>query len=224
MSGQMLPDSEWNRNVGTPSYPVSFIHEYAVGLLWDALHYDDEVRVRTMDGSMSGNLKDGTDRVIIPDAMQPIGGCIPDLALLDKDLRPVRVLEVVVTSAPTPDKMKKLEKLESRGVDVVLVPVRSEEELKGLVPSSSDTVKPKWAYRWNHKILEQNGITNIPRQQVIIRNQRQADSKIENLIEALTQCRPEFRKQLINLLQEMDGLESRYPLSPQNPKRFSDTS
>ena len=101
MSNPMLTEAEWSRNVGTQSFPVSFLHEYAVGLLWDALQGKDAVIVKTMDGNMSRNLKEGVARVVIPDAMQPIGGVVPDLALLDKDLHPVRIIEVVVTSPPT---------------------------------------------------------------------------------------------------------------------------
>ena len=148
MSDPMLPGAEWDRNVGSPAFPVSFLHEYAVGLLWDALHNNDAVAVKKIDGSISGNLKEGVDRVVIPDSMQPIGGCIPDLALLDKDLRPVRVIEVVVTSPPTSKKMAKLEQLQNRDVEVVQVPVRNEDELKALVPSPNDELKPKWAYAW----------------------------------------------------------------------------
>ena len=104
----MLSEEEWSRNVGTAAFPVSFLHEYAVGLLWDALQNESEVFVKTIDGTKSGNLKEGVDKVVIPDAMQPIGGCIPDLALLDKNLRPVCVIEVVVSSPPTPSKKEKI--------------------------------------------------------------------------------------------------------------------
>ena len=220
MSNQMLPGTEWDRNVGSPAYPVSFLHEYAVGLLWDALHGDDAVAVKTIDGSIYGNLKEGVDRVVIPDSMQPIGGCIPDLALLDKDLRPVRVIEVVVTSPPTSEKMAKLEQLQNRGVEVVQVPVRNEDELKALIPSQNDGLKPKWAYAWNATIFDQVGIINIPRQQQIRRTQQGADGKVQELIHALIGCQPETRRQLVKVLEELDSLESRYPLSPKNPNRI----
>ena len=180
--------------------------------------------VKTIDGSMSGNLMQGVDRVVIPDAMQPIGGCIPDLALLDKELRPVRVIEVVVTSPPTTAKKEKLDKLQERGVEVVVVPVRNEEELKALSDSESEGSGPNWAYRWNHKVLEQIGIINIPRQQSITRGQLGADRQVEELIKALVGCRPEVRRQLVKVLREMDSLESRYPLSPKNPKRIAKPS
>ena len=224
MANQMLSEEKWSRNVGTPGFPVSFLHEYAVGLLWDALQSRDSVVVKTIDGSVSGNLMQGVDRVVIPDAMQPIGGCIPDLALLDKELRPVRVIEVVVTSPPTTAKMEKLDKLQKRGVEVVMVPVRNEEELKALSDSESEGSRPNWAYKWNHKVLEEMGIINIPRQRSITSGQLGADRQVEELIKALVGCRPEVRRQLVKVLQEMDSLESCYPLSPKNPKRTTKSS
>jgi hypothetical protein len=224
MSNQMLPGAEWDRNVGSPAFPVSFLHEYAVGLLWDALHDNDAVAVKTIDGSISGNLKEGVDRVVIPDSMQPIGGCIPDLALLDKDSRPVRVIEVIVTSPPTSEKMAKLEQLQNRGVEVVQVPVRNEDELKALVPSTNDGLNAKWAYAWNATVFDQVGIINIPRQQQIRRTQSGADGKVQELIHALIQCQPETRRRLVKVLEELDSLESRYSLSPKNPKRITQSN
>ena len=224
MSNQMLSDDEWARNVGTAAFPVSFLHEYAVGMLWDALQNRDEVIVKTIDGNLSGNLKEGVERVVIPDAMQPIGGCIPDLALLDKNLRPVRVIEVVVTSPPTPTKNEKLAKLQQRGVEVVIVPVRNEEDLKGLCLSKSDDDKPNWAYQWNRRLLDQIGIINIPRQTEIVRGQQGADRQVEELIDAVVRCRPEVRRRLAKILQEVDSLDSCYPLSPNNPKGIADHS
>ena len=224
MSKQMLTEAEWSRNVGTQAFPVSFLHEYAVGLLWDRLHGGDPVVVTTMDGSDSGNLKDGTDRVVIPDSMQPIGGCVPDLALLDENLRPVRVIEVVVTSPPTGEKMEKLNRLEERGVGVVLVPVRNEEELKALVPTDTDGKRINWAYSWSPWVFEQVGIVNFPRMRSIQSAQGTADAKVGELINAIVQCEPETRRRLGQLLHELGSLEASYPLSPRNPKQASLTS
>lgn len=207
MPRQMLSEAEWSQNVGTHAFPVSFLHEYAVGLLWDALHTNHSVTVKTMDGSMSDNLMHGVERVVIPDSMQPIGGCIPDLALLDKDLRPVRVIEVVVTSPPTEDKAEKLNLLEQRGVEVVLVPVRNEEELKALVPTPIDGQKITWSYGLRRRIRPGG-----------------PDSKIEELIDALIHCLPETRRKLVRMMEELDSLESCYPLSPNNPKRVIPTA
>ena len=222
MSKPMLPEAEWSRNVGTQSFPVSFIHEYAVGLLWDALQDGGAVVVKTIDGSMSGNLKEGVDRVVIPDALQPIGGCIPDLGLLDKDMRPVRVIEVIVTSPPKPEKMEKLAQLQKRGVEVVQVPVRNEDELKALVPlADNDFGRPRWNPKWSSMVFDQMDIINFAQMEHISRVQGQADKQVKELIQALIRCRPETRRQLVKVLEELDGLESLYRLSPKNPKHMT---
>ena len=90
----LLPEDEWTKNVGSESYPVSFLHEYAVGLIWDLLHTQKgPVKLPTMDGSRSGDVVADIDRIIIPDALQSVAGYIPDISLL-KDSRPVRCVEV----------------------------------------------------------------------------------------------------------------------------------
>ena len=220
----LLPEGEWNKNVGTPGFPVTFLHEYAVGLLWDRLENGGPVVVKQLDGSMSGDLIEGGDRVVIPDSMQPIGGVIPDLAVLDKSLRPVRVIEVVVTSPPSEEKRAKLKTLQERGVDVVLVPVRNEEELMGLAPSEADTLRPNWAYQWTPKILDEMRIINRPRQSQMRSQQRGFDKQIMQFMEALVGCEPDTRRQLVKVLQGLENLDSLYPLSPANPKRSNLTS
>ena len=202
MSKPMLTEAEWSRNVGTQAFPVSFLHEYAVGLLWDRLHGRQPVIVKTIDGRETGDLRQGVDRVVIPDSMQPIGGCIPDLALLDRQLRPVRVIEVVVTSPPTGDKMEKLKRLEERGVEVVIVPVRNEEELKSLARTGPDEQRLRWA-----------SLTVDGRHA-----HRSNENTVRTLISGLLHCSPETRRQLVQVLNELDSLESLYPLSDRNPK------
>lgn len=207
----MLPEKDWYKNIGTGMHPVSLIHEYAVGLLWDALQSGERVVVKTMDGSMSSDLAQGVETVVIPDDMQPIGGCVPDLALLDKDLRPLRVIEVVVTAPPTGEKRKKLETLQERGVEVVLVPVRTEEDLKALV--APEKAKPKWSHKLTHAQID------IQHRRAMTHNQSVANKQVQGLLKALVECSPEVRRQAVKVLQGMDSSESLYPLSPSNPKR-----
>ena len=98
MNKEMLTEKEWSRNVGTDAFPVSFLHEYAVGLIWDMLHSGEGlVQLPLLDGSLTSNLMDGVDKVIIPDALQSIAGYIPDISLL-QDSRPIRCIEIVVTN------------------------------------------------------------------------------------------------------------------------------
>ena len=205
----MLSQEEWGRNVGTEGYPVTFLHEYAVGLIWDMLHAGGEgpVHLPTLDGATFEDVLADVDRVVIPDSLQPIGGYIPDLALYDKDLRVLRVIEVVVTSAPSQEKITSLTK---RGVEVVVVPVRNEDELRALFPEPFDGKKP----RWMHQRRQGEG----RRLQSLNTIESRASPFIDELIASLVRCSPAQRRKLVALLEQMGDLESLYPLHPRNPK------
>ena len=131
MTKPMRSEKDWSRNVGTGTYPVSFLHEYAVGLIWDQLHLNSgAVTLPTLDGNISEDVMSGVDKVIIPDSLQSIAGFIPDISML-QDARPVRCIEVVVTNPVPP---KKVAAMQNLGVEVIQVPVRNEKELCALVP------------------------------------------------------------------------------------------
>ena len=211
----MLTEQEWSRNVGTPAFPVTFLHEYAVGLLWDRCKkylddHKDPVDVKMIDGKMSGPLMHGVHHVTIPDSLQSIGGWVPDLALLGKDLRPIRVIEVVVTSPPKEEKVNVLTK---QGVEVIQVSVRNEEDLRGLCP---DTVHNgvKWWHQLNMAENHRLGRRSLTRE-----DQHNFDKEVEHLIANLIRCSPATRRRLVTVLAEITGLESLYPLRPDNPKR-----
>ena len=129
MGKQMLKNDEWNRNVGSPAFPVSLLHEYAVGLIWERLHGDDPVTVRMMNGELSGDLRDGMRYVQPGRPNQTIAGQVPDLVIYDAQLNPVRVIEVTVTSPLTADKRSRYENLD---IEVVEVPIRTEADLVAL--------------------------------------------------------------------------------------------
>ena len=137
---QMRSDEEWNRNVGTRAYPVSFLHEYAVALIYDQLIFGSDLQLPLLDGERSGNVIKDVGHVAFPDSLQAIGGYLPDIALYDSSFRVIRVIEVVVT-APVPQ--EKLHSPESRDVEVLQVPVRTEDDVRALYPST-DADKPWW--------------------------------------------------------------------------------
>ena len=206
---EMLSQEEWNRNVGTENYPVSFLHEYAVGLIWDFLKHPDErwQDSKAIAGTVWDGLLVGVSQVVIPDSLQPIGGYIPDLALLDKDLRVVKVIEVVVSNEPNE---KKIKALTERGVEVVQIRVRNEEELRNLFPSP--TVH---SYRWLRHLSPGESVT-IGFQKV---SQYSADRKIDELMESLAFASPSKRAEFLDFLKEMASLESLMPMRSDNPKR-----
>ena len=228
----MLSEEEWHRNVGTDSYPVSFLHEYAVGLIWDILEIRDDgrsesgnektegdrrkgdgkVQLPTLEGGLSDDLLDGIERVTIPDSLQPIGGYIPDLALYDKDLRVVRVIEVVVTNPPP---SQKLESLRSRGVEVVQVPVRNDVELRALFPQPVDGRKLRWWHRTGAREGRGVGVNFVSSRSA----QSNADEAIDSFMANLRRASPGKRREFLQVLAESGTLDSLYPLRPDNPKR-----
>ena len=216
----MMIEKEWFRNVGTGNHPVTFLHEYAVGLIWDMLHANaGPVQLPTLDGSLSDDLLDGTDKVIIPDSLQSVAGYIPDISLL-KDSRPIRVIEVVVTNPLPPDKVTAMRNL---GVDVVQVQVRNEQELVALVHKATKANR-----RWFPKLVENHykeirsklGVNwRGSRQYRALEAQRIADKAINDLLSNLTYCSPEVRRDFLEVVKHLDSLESLYPLHPDNPKK-----
>ncbi len=115
-----MPKIDWMANVGSWNNPVSLLHEYAVGLIYDriryGLRYGKPVRLMT-DNGISGDITRGASEVRVPDEWTAIGGFYPDLALYGGDTKPVRIIEVIVTSPPQSNKIDSLKK---RGVDVVV--------------------------------------------------------------------------------------------------------
>ena len=198
------------RNVGTPEHPVSWLHELTVAVLYDeltrdrvippqgrlAMRREEMLRVRlTPGGDLSHDLRDGVVTVKIPDPeWDIIGGIIPDLALYGEDSsRPVRIIEVTVSNPPDAAKRQKMDKLQERGVDVVEIVVKSEDDLRNLVEVA-----------WTPVFIKGGGFS-------------QADKEMRNLLAILQGCSPSMRRAFKQLLIELDSLDSLYPLSRTNP-------
>ena len=206
----MKSDTDPMRNVGTPEHPVSWLHERTVAVLYDeltrdrvvppegrsAMRREEMLRVRlTPGGELSHDLRDGIESVKIPDPeWDIIGGIIPDLALYGEDTsKPVRIIEVTVSNPPDATKRQKMDKLQERGVDVVEIVVKSEDDLRNLV-----------AVAWTPVFIRGGGFS-------------QADKEIRNLLGTLQRCSPSMRRAFKQMLIDLDSLDSLYPLSPTNP-------
>ena len=219
----MLSDQDWRRNVGSEAFPVSFLHEYAVALIYDQLILGSEVQLPLpIDGERSANVMEGVGDVNFPDSLQAIGGYLPDIALYDSSFRVLRVIEVVVTK-PVPN--GKLKSLENRGVEVLQVPARHEGELRALFPST-DGDRPYWwpkfrkddvAFREGRQKLGINW--QASRQNRILSGQEEADRAIKQLMGNLSRCSPEVRRAFAAWLKDIESLDSLYPISQENPKR-----
>ena len=196
--------AEEHRNIGTQNHPVSWLHERTIALLYDALinsvsRGGSEVQARLEPGGeMSHNLVLGVDTVKVPDPeWDSIGGIVPDLILYGPDSKPVRVVEVVVTAPPDEKKAAKLEAPRRRGVDVVLVTVRTAEDALNLLGS---VAAPKFG-----------GIRNI-RGRVV-----GADKAVLGLVGSILNCSPDARRKLFAAIKNLPTLDSLYPVKPDNP-------
>lgn len=227
---------ELNRNVGTEGYPVSALHEYAVGLIFDRLKRDpkevtsgeSDVRLTMVNGEMSVNLLEGVERVTIPNTLSAIGGFVPDIALFNQDNDPIRVIEVVTTSEPTE---KKREFFKAHDISIIEVPCRTASDLYGLVrqvepihPGEGRTtdgyiVRPNewqpWAYR---RDIREGGVNYRPERNPA-HIQHDADSRIVALLNDLAYSTPHIRREFLRVIRdELPTIESQLPLRRDNPK------
>ena len=211
-------------NVGTSSAPVSWLHQRAVALLYDeitnglergkttvkdkATGLQQEVPVADVRvlkepcGELTDNLLADVTKAKVPGEWDQVGGVVPDLILYGEEDRPVRIIEVVVTSPPNSTKQKKLETLRRRGVDVVLVTIRNESDLLKLcwVPA---------AVRFNS--LPERGFSGG---YLGVSN---ADGAIKQLGRALRNCSPAVRREFVTTLSSINKLDSLFPVRPDNP-------
>ena len=200
-----------HRNVGTPMNPVSYLHQRTVALLYDELtrpEVDEPVvSVRlTPGGEWSHNLREGVKSVKVPGEWDAVGGIIPDLILYGAEgSKPLRIIEVVTTNPPDAAKQEKLGVLERRGVDVVIVTMKKESDLLDLCKRTTE--------------LRFSSLTRKDR----VRNAYAADriggmeQQVEQLIAAIVNCSPAMRRRLVQVLSELETLESLYPIRPGNP-------
>ncbi len=204
------------RNVGTDLNPVSWLHQRAVALLYDELtrpDCDEEIRARlTPDGDLSHNLREGVAKVKVPNEWDNVGGVVPDLILYGNDDKPIRIIEVIVTSPPDDRKRGKLDTLRSRGVDVVEITVKEERDLLSLC----------WVPRTPRFTALTGGDSfgvNWPQNQEMRLKHLQQNQLLQDLMTAIQACSPKVRRDLCNVLKHLETLDSLYPVRPTNPYR-----
>ncbi len=71
--------------------PVSYLHEYAVALIWDRLSAGGCFLKTTSSNEYEHISVPEGGRIAIPDELTPIGGMVPDIAIYDANHRPVTV-------------------------------------------------------------------------------------------------------------------------------------
>ena len=210
---------QWLKHVlgGAPGESASRLHEYAIGLIYDALGQalkrGGVVRVATVEG-MSKNLLDGGVAHVRLDRPVPTGrggGAVvyePDIVLEDADGKVVRVVEVWRSSAKNEDYRSKMA---SADIDVVETKqLKSAQDLTALLSPSEEP--PRYSRQLDCcNSLRHDGWDTA--------KQPFYDSEVEKLIRSILYCRPSLRRQLKHILEYLDSIESLAPLSRDNPKR-----
>lgn len=208
-----IDEKQLSRNVGTKNFPVTFLHEYGVAVIYDmlTLRRGGSVQLPVMEGGLSGNVLEGVAHHTIPAEGQGIAGNYPDIALLDAQHKAIRVIEVIVTSPVEDSKMARYLNL---GIDVIQVPIRTAEELEALCPVHLFKKRmPRDPFRMRHSEDE-------PTEWAWERHtQGRPNHTIDELIDALIMCSPSIRRRFAKALSELNSLDALYPLQPDNPKR-----
>ena len=231
----------WKVNVGTPEHRVSYLHEYAVAMIWEALHSQRQVFVVTKTGKPSSDLKDGMARCDVPDETTAIAGTIPDLAIYNSDHRPIRVVEVDYTSKTKEDVIQRRRNLD---VETVVVDISSEQDLFRMILDDNPLNRNQDVFMPDKGALNQRQwhnyrpvlmgsdnrifmpdmnvvnqvVVNIHQQQDFRREQQEADDFIRNMMSALASCSPQVRREFCDMMSAMNDVHALYPISAANPK------
>ena len=215
----------WTNNVGTPENPVSYLHEYAVALIWDRLNAGG-CFVKTTSGEYEHVSVPKSGRIAIPDELTPIAGMAPDIAIYDGEHRPVTIVEVQVTTPPSAEKMARVKRL---GLKMVVVPVPNREALLTMFrPVSIKELFPSIGIPsrfYGHTNLVEKQLNDLPysasnydRKLRTRLELAKANDTVSNLIRYLKMCDPTLRQELRAVLDELDSIESQHPLLPGTPK------
>ena len=218
--------SVWKRNVGTPENPVSYLHEYAVALIWDRLDFG-ECHVKTASGRYEHVSVPEGGRIAIPDELTAIGGMVPDIAIYNSEHRPVAVVEVQVTAVPSDKKIARMRKL---GVKMFVVPVPNQDALRNMLrPVSAQDMLPAemkgLCSYYGHSVFLNRRAERMSAEARSSRISRatylsthNANQSVAALITSLRMCDPTLRQELRSVLDTLDSIESIHPILPDNPK------
>ena len=189
-----------------------YIHERAVTMLERAIHGayaggrtreilgDAKVRALLQPGGQySGDLAAGAVQVKRPGEWDSVGGVIPDLIIYGDTGNPIRIIEVVNTSPPDRAKREKLDRIERRGCEVVLIEVHTEDDLLHLL-------KRVTVGRFGRK-LPVGGRNDWAELQI-----NQSDGEVDKLIGAIMRCTTHKRQALYEVLKQLPTLDSLYPI------------
>ena len=196
--------------------PTSRLHDYAVGVVYDALRAGGDVRIQTEAGKSDNLLRDDVASVSMDETVEVGEGegaktFQVDIALADAAGKTIRVVEVCGWGMPA-QPAHFMASMNREGIEVVKsTPLQSAADVAGLVvgsqgpPNFSGVQMPTW-------VEQEYGYGSSL-------SQKRYDSQVVDLIQSILYCHPSLRQQLRHLLDHLDSLKSLAPLSPNNPKR-----
>ena len=169
---------------------------------------DVRARLSSDDDALSPNLAEGVTRIELAEddpLMWVAGGLNPDIRCFSEDGRLVRVIEVTHSSEPGKDRREKREQLKKRGVDVVEIRITDPDSLRYMFwrPAPVEFFPS----------IEVKGATSRSFRE----NQRSYDFEVEKLTRALMLCSPKVRRNLQRVLDNLNTVDSLYPLTFDNP-------
>lgn len=212
------------KNIGTNGHPESLLHRYACAMVWDELHnrgiftgspWGRSEKKPVVVNTPSGPSNDLWDRVAnyeMGTYLNGVLGRVPDLVGRNSDGRPEKVIEVVVTSAPTEDYQTSLEKHQ---IELVEIHVPNSDSLSRIFVAE----EAPYAYENKRKAKQRGFSPTIPDYRArkfhdgtYRSRQNQANSAVVNLINDLRDCDPWYRRAFLELLEEMKELDSLFPV------------
>ena len=211
---QMWLDDIRSDEKGLPT--SSRLHDYAVGVVYDALQAGGDVRIQTEAGVSANLLRDDVATVLMGHTVEIGVGegtkiYEADIALTDTTGRAIRIVEICGWGMPIKpaDFMARMNR---SGIEVVKSrELQSASDVADLVfsadgpPNFSGVQVPSW-------VEEEYGYGSSL-------SQKRYDNQVVELIRSILYCHPSLRQQLRHLLDHLDSLESLAPLTPDNPKR-----
>ena len=213
--------SDLSKNIGTDGNRESLLHRYACAILWDELKSSDNVRVNAV-GGLTNNLHEGVANWERGSYLNAVLSHIPDIIGRGIDGKPVRVIEIVVTSAPKGDYKELLAK---HGVELIEVSVPSAHALFDMIPPSEldrhNQSFPVGELKFWPKFLPPKGNSASARAMANAgldshSKRSGANGRIEQLITDLHICSPATRRRFFETLNEIQELPAAFPLLPDN--------
>ena len=196
--------------------PTSRLHDYTVGVIYDALQAGGYVRIQTEAGVSDNLLRDDVASVRMDDIVEVGEGESPmsfrvDIALDDDAGRTLRVVEVCCWGMPVQPTHFRAS-MNRAGIEVV----RS-RQLEGAADVAALVFSPQGPP--NFSAVQRSSWVEMEYGYGSELSQFMYDRRVVEFIQALLYCSPELRQQLRHVLDHLDSLESVVPLSGVNPKR-----